>query len=156
VVIEVLDLQTGTRKTLVEGSNPEYAASGHLVFTRGATVYAAPFDARRLALAGTVIATSEQVQVDGQSVADFAVAADGTCVFVQVPPRQSRLVCLDSTGRATHTIRRTFSGRELLVSLRRDTRWQTVPDGRAGDPAAAANPCRFRLNWRVVHALDLV
>jgi serine/threonine-protein kinase len=101
VVIEVLDLQIGTRKTLLEGSNPEYAASGHLVFTRGATVYVAPFDARRLALAGTVIATSEQVQVDGQSVADFAVAADGACVFVQVPAMQSRLVWLDRTGRAT-------------------------------------------------------
>jgi eukaryotic-like serine/threonine-protein kinase len=100
VVIEVLDLGTGERKSLLEGSNPQYTSTGHLAFTRGATVYTAPFDARRLVLAGPVRASSEQVQVDGQSVADFAVATDGTGVFVPVSPVQGRLVWLDGTGAA--------------------------------------------------------
>ena len=74
---------------------------GTIQFTRGTTLYTVPFDARRLVLAGPVSASSEQVQVDGQSVADFAVATDGTGVFVPISPVQGRLVWLDGTGAAT-------------------------------------------------------
>jgi Tol biopolymer transport system component len=101
VVIDVLDLRRGERKSLLEGSNPQYTSTGYLVFTRGTTVYTALFDARSLAVAGPVVASSEQVQVDGQNVADFAIATDGTCVFVPVSRVQGRLVWRDGTGAAT-------------------------------------------------------
>jgi len=49
----VLDLETGESRILIDhASYPRYAPSGHLVFGRGETLLAAPFDVERLEVTG--------------------------------------------------------------------------------------------------------
>ena len=51
--VAVLDLTTGERKILIEGgTNPIYTATGHLVFARGTSLMAVPFDLAGLACHG--------------------------------------------------------------------------------------------------------
>ena len=48
--IEVVSLATGERKVIHEGgTQPRYVPTGHLVFARQGTLFAAPFDLDRLA-----------------------------------------------------------------------------------------------------------
>jgi serine/threonine protein kinase/Tol biopolymer transport system component len=51
--IEVLSLDRGERKTLERGYFGRYLPDGHLLLVRGATLFAAPLDLRRMALAAT-------------------------------------------------------------------------------------------------------
>lgn len=51
--IEVLSLDRGERKSLGRGYFARYLPSGHLVFVRGSTLFAAPFDLRELAFTGS-------------------------------------------------------------------------------------------------------
>ncbi len=52
--IVAIDLRTLQRKPLIHaGANPRYVASGHLLFTRGGSLFAAPFDPERLEVLGT-------------------------------------------------------------------------------------------------------
>ena len=74
--VEVVDIATGRRRSLLEGSNPHYVSSGHLVFTRGSMLHAVPFDLARLEAIGAIVPMSDQVRVDPQDRADFTVAAD--------------------------------------------------------------------------------
>ena len=54
--IDVLSLDTGDRRTLVEGAAmARYASSGHLVFARAGSLFAAPFDLDRLELTGDTV-----------------------------------------------------------------------------------------------------
>ncbi len=58
--IAVQRIGEGERKQLVQGgTQPRYAASGHLLYAQGGTLMAAPFDARRLAVTGTAFARSK-------------------------------------------------------------------------------------------------
>jgi Tol biopolymer transport system component len=85
--ITVLDLQTRKLKTLVEGgSNPQYAPSGHLVFARGTTLMAVPFDAGRLEVTGTPVAVLPGVRHPGLiTAADFGVSRTGNLIYVPGP-----------------------------------------------------------------------
>jgi serine/threonine-protein kinase len=66
--IEAFSFKTRTRKVLVRGgSNPLYAPSGHLLFTRHGALEAVRFDAQRLELRG-----------DPQKVLDGIVTSDAT------------------------------------------------------------------------------
>ena len=82
--IEVLDLDTSERKVLVEGGgHPTYAATGHVVFARGTTLMAAPFDAAELALTGGPVAMLQDVRHQNpQTAADYALSATGTLAYV--------------------------------------------------------------------------
>jgi serine/threonine protein kinase len=51
--IEILSFATGTRKIVARGYFPRYVRSGHLVFVRQNTLFAARFDLSRLELRGT-------------------------------------------------------------------------------------------------------
>ncbi|MDA2915179.1 hypothetical protein MYX77_14730, partial [Acidobacteriia bacterium AH_259_A11_L15] len=54
--IDVLSLQTGERKTLVQGgSYGWYAPTGHLVFARAGSILAVPFDLERLEVTGSEV-----------------------------------------------------------------------------------------------------
>ncbi len=44
--VEAVEVATGSRRPILEGRNPIYLPSGHLVFARGAAVFAVPFDLR--------------------------------------------------------------------------------------------------------------
>jgi eukaryotic-like serine/threonine-protein kinase len=82
--IEVLDLETRERKTLIEGGgHATYAATGHVVFARGTTLMAAPFDPAELALTGGPVAMLQDVRhPNPQTAADYTLSATGTLAYV--------------------------------------------------------------------------
>ena len=84
-VIEVLDLASRERKVLVRGgSYPRYADSGHLMYAREGTLYAVPFDAKRLELLGTPGPVVEDVITNEASFgsAQYSVSRDGRLVYL--------------------------------------------------------------------------
>jgi serine/threonine-protein kinase len=82
--VAVLDLSTGERKVLIEGAQvPHYAATGHIVFARGTTLMAVPFDLAELAVTGEAVVLVERVRhPSSQTAADFALSETGTLVYV--------------------------------------------------------------------------
>ena len=81
--IAVLDVRTLARKTLVTGgSNPRYAASGHIVYGVAGTLRAVAFDADRLEVRGTPVPVVEHVVTKRSGAADFGLAANGTLVYI--------------------------------------------------------------------------
>jgi eukaryotic-like serine/threonine-protein kinase len=82
--IAVRSLATGEQKTLVDdGFDARYLPSGHLVYARGDTLYAAPFDVSRLEITGPAIAVLERVATEPYNgFAAIAVADDGTLAYV--------------------------------------------------------------------------
>ena len=81
--IGVLDLKTGKAKILVdEGGSPRYSPTGHLLFTRGGTLLAAPFDLNRLTLTGEPVAVLGGLrQGSSWNNAAFNLASTGTLVY---------------------------------------------------------------------------
>ena len=103
--IEVYSTDTGTRRVLIErGMYGRYLPSGHLLFVRGTTVLAAPFDAGRLAVTGTATPVLDGVATrPAEGSAHLAVSSSGTLAYVAdvdlKAPR--RLMWLKADGSAS-------------------------------------------------------
>jgi hypothetical protein len=97
--VAVFDLETRTQKTLVDGgANPVYATSGHLVFARGTTLMAVPFDPIRLEVTGTPSAVLPGVRHPGLiTAADYTVSRNGTLIYVPAPQDSGRPVIATTT-----------------------------------------------------------
>ncbi len=125
--VTVLDLETGEQKTLIENAqNATYVDTGHIVFARGTTLMAAPFDAAELALTGEPVALLQGVRhPNAQTAADYALSQTGTLVYVpggEESGMGAEVVWVDRTGEIV--------GRAIdeLVEGARDPRLS--PDGR--------------------------
>ena len=94
--IDVLNLDTGTRKTIVRhGRRGRYLPTGHLVYVADGSLYAARFDINRLEVAGSPV----QVVSDVANL-EFTVADDGTLVYASGGgPGLRTLVWVDRQGR---------------------------------------------------------
>jgi serine/threonine-protein kinase len=87
-IVEAVELGTGKR-TLVHrgGAFPRWAPSGHVLFARKGTIYAVPFDARRLVPAGRPVPVLEKVMssTGGEAPSDGSaqvdVSASGYCAY---------------------------------------------------------------------------
>jgi Tol biopolymer transport system component len=112
----VRDLRTGTNKVLLRGgSHAHYVASGlaspkraereggHLVYVAAGTLRAIPFDPNGLETHGTAVPVLPRLATTSFGAGDFAVAADGTLVYVDVPgglaANARTLVWVDRTGK---------------------------------------------------------
>ena len=81
--IAVLDLQTGMSKVLIRGgSHAHYVPTGHLVYGVAGTLRAVAFDLARLEVAGTPALVLENVVTTEAGAAEFAVAANGSLVYI--------------------------------------------------------------------------
>jgi serine/threonine-protein kinase len=81
-VVGVLDLETGEEKILIDGgANPAYLDSGHIVFARGTTLMAVPFEAAELAITGEPVALIQGVRRTSGGASHFALSANGTLVY---------------------------------------------------------------------------
>jgi serine/threonine-protein kinase len=98
--IEVLSLKTGQRKTVFHGGFfGRYVPSGHLVYIHQNTLFAAPFDLRRLVLSGTPQPMVESISNSMDSV-DLAFSRNGTAVYLSGKERLQRSIFwLDSSGK---------------------------------------------------------
>jgi hypothetical protein len=83
--VDVLSFRTGQRKTIQKHAFfGRYLTSGHLVFMREDTLYAAPFNLGRLEITGVPQPVLEDVNLPGLALsANFDVSQNGTLVYMQ-------------------------------------------------------------------------
>ncbi|MDQ5870973.1 MAG: serine/threonine-protein kinase [Acidobacteriota bacterium] len=103
--IAVLDLKSGRRTVVLEGSPFARYAAGQIVFVRGGSVFRAPFDLSKLRVTAPPVALPERVAIEaGNGVASFAITADGAIVYADGPPvvePPTTVFRLDRDGRET-------------------------------------------------------
>jgi len=84
--VAVLDLKTGGHRVVVDnGKDARYVPSGHLIYARGNTLFAAPFDARRLEVTGPEAPAVEGVSSTGTGGAavEYAFSDNGLLVYIE-------------------------------------------------------------------------
>jgi eukaryotic-like serine/threonine-protein kinase len=102
--IAAQSLKSGQHKTIIEsGFAPRYLQSGHLMFGRGTSLLAVPFDARALETRGEPVVLAEHMSADPSSgITDYRVSRSGTLVYQTESKRSGRLmVWVDRDGRET-------------------------------------------------------
>ena len=83
--VAVRDLRTGMQKVLLRGGGHGHYVAGHLVYVAAGTLRAIAFDPNRLETHGTAVPVLGRLATTFMGTGDFAVAADGTLVYVDVP-----------------------------------------------------------------------
>jgi serine/threonine-protein kinase len=101
--VGLLDLRTKTYRVIANGGGEtRYVPSGHLVYYRGGSLFALPFDLQRMAAAGTeapVILGVAAYQIPGS--ADYAFSDSGLLVYVFTgTKRGTTLAWMDRKGAA--------------------------------------------------------
>ena len=100
--IEAVILATGERRVILQGASmARYVATGHLVFARGGSLFAVPFDPDKLATRGMPQSILQGVAGDETTGAvHFAIAQDGTLSYVRggVTANLRRIVWTDRSG----------------------------------------------------------
>ena len=99
VAVQPLD-GSGRRILVKDAFEGRYAPTGHLLFARGAVLFAAPFDANRLELTGQAVAMIEDLATrPGSGTASYRLSADGSLAYVRAPSLQGRrIVWVDRRG----------------------------------------------------------
>ena len=124
--IAVLNLDTKEEETLVEGaSNMFYLDTGHLVFARGDTLMAVPFNLSELAVAGDPVALVQGIRHPIGGAADYVISANGTLAYVpasEATEEKHAVVWVDRHGKVLDR-----AVRDLVVNAR-DPRLS--PDGK--------------------------
>ena len=79
----VIDVgKAGHRIVARGGDNGKYVESGHLVFLRDRTLFAVPFDIKRLEVSGSEVPMVENVSILGPTgTADYSVSATGLLAY---------------------------------------------------------------------------
>ncbi len=91
----------GEPKNVAQGTQPRYAPSGHLLYAQSGTLMAAPFDARRLLLAGAAVPVLDGVAESmSTGAAQYSISSTGTLVYLAggLAGGQSRLVWVSRKG----------------------------------------------------------
>jgi tRNA A-37 threonylcarbamoyl transferase component Bud32 len=111
--IAVVSLETGQQKVLLDGgTNPTFAPTGHLIYSRGASLFAVPFDLGRLEITGQAAPVLDGVSAsDADGFAAFGVTSDGLLAYVRgnLHGSDRSVVSVDRQGSA-----------ELLVDAHRN------------------------------------
>jgi serine/threonine-protein kinase len=120
--IEVLVLETGERRVLIEGGMyPRYASTGHLVYARAGALYGVPFDVDRLEVSGTPtrILAGVSTTAWGGGDADFAFSLNGSLVYVPADANQwtRTLTWVDRQSKAQPITERRYPFDGILLSL---------------------------------------
>jgi eukaryotic-like serine/threonine-protein kinase len=104
--VVVQSLKSGERKTLIErGTDGRYLPTGHIVYGFGGTLFAVPFDVRRLQVTGTQVPIVEGVRRTtfrfGGGM-QFSFSKTGTLIYVPGPVsttgEQQVLALMDRSG----------------------------------------------------------
>src|SRR6266545_1246634 len=103
--VSILSLKDRTLHRLVEDAySPVWSSTGHVLFQQGGSILALPFDSQRLVATGSAFPVTEITPRISYQTRLFAVATDGT--FVYVPPAPAgegewAAVWVDRGGRET-------------------------------------------------------
>ena len=99
----LLDPKTGKAKRLLENAGyAAYSTTGHIVFTRGDTLMAAPFDLDKLAVSGEVTSLTAGLRTFFFN-APFQVSSEGSLFYLPGGHlgTDRRLVVVDAAGNVT-------------------------------------------------------
>ena len=100
--VAVLSLETGEWRSLLEGANfARYSTTGHVLFVRGTTLMAAPFDAASLEITGPAVPVLEDVPLaSANGHSHYAVSDGGTLAYLPASMLdvEQQLVWIDRTG----------------------------------------------------------
>jgi len=100
-MVSVQSIKSGERRDLVQGATfPRYSPSGHLIYARGGTLMAAPFDLKRLEITGAAIPVLDNVLESVTQAAQYSLSNTGILVYVSggVLGAQRSLVWVDRNG----------------------------------------------------------
>ena len=138
-VIEAVRLETNERKILIRGGTfPRYLASGHLVYGRENTLFAVPFDAKRLEVQGNpqpvlygVRSSGGTVVGNGTGASQVAFSSNGRSSMSLIPPLAHTIAWSSSIGRASRSSRIPRSASSATRGSRRTARawrcgWSTA------------------------------
>ncbi len=123
--VMVYSLETGRQETLVEGAVfGRYVPTGHLLYTRGETLFAVPFDLDQLGATGPPLPVLDHVGArPGSALAQVSLSRNGTLAFIPQsilnPPRSLVWVAADGTEKATGLEPRAFANPRLSPDDRR-------------------------------------
>ena len=104
--VAVLDLATRVQRVVAEDASDAVYSSGYLVFARGATLMAQPFDLTRLDVTREPVALLQGVRSGAGASTDFALAANGTLAYVPGGTESSVPSALVWVDRAGHVVAR--------------------------------------------------
>ena len=103
--INAVSLDTGKQKTIFKGgAYARYVASGHIVYGRGSTLMALPFDARKLEATGAAVPVLEGVlNAMNYGSVQFACAQTGALIYVPGSGTADdlNLIWIDHEGKET-------------------------------------------------------
>ena len=101
--VAVRSLETGAQHELVDGWEPHYLATGHLLFARQDSLWAVPLDVSRLALAGEPLTVLDKVHTRpvGSGRYTFDVSHSGVMVFAPAHDPTWTLVRVNIRGEPT-------------------------------------------------------
>ena len=100
--VGVRALHDDRERILIAGSQPRYTSTGHIIFAREASLWAAPFDLDDLELTGPAVQVLDALLVNtGGGAAQFVHASDGTLAYMTGGTRltDSTLTWIDREGR---------------------------------------------------------
>ncbi|HXV63451.1 MAG TPA: hypothetical protein VEK15_22310, partial [Vicinamibacteria bacterium] len=105
--LAVHEFATGRHRILSSGTQPRYVPTGHVLFTEGFALYAAPFDIDRLELTGDAVPIADNVEVNPTGAGQFAVTPHGNGILGYVVSSgtggRDSLVWVDRTGEVGET-----------------------------------------------------
>ena len=93
-------LETGARREIAAGAGGRYLPTGHLVYVRGGSLFAVPFDVARLEPTGTPTVVLQDVRQTQFGTPQIDYSATGSIAYVPTAARehQDTLVWLDDKG----------------------------------------------------------
>ena len=108
--VVVQSLKSGERKTLVNGgTDARYVPTGHIVYALGGTLFAIPFDTKRLEVAGDPVPIVEGVRrtATGASAgaAQFSFSDTGSLVYIPGAAGVSGRMASAGAGRSERQLR---------------------------------------------------
>jgi serine/threonine-protein kinase len=108
--IAVTTLDGEPPRTLVRGTHPRLTPDGHLLFSRGSTIWATRVDRDFRQLLREPVPAVERVSSLLAGYTAFDLALDGTLVYRPRRAQSHRLSWLDRSGRAAAAIEEEFDG----------------------------------------------
>ena len=132
--VSVLIIESGeVIEVSLYGSSPIYSHTGHILFSRGNTLFAVPFDLDRLEVAGPEVAVFQGVRVENGGSLQVDVSRDGLLVYAPADGTLgTELVWVDRQGairEPAYGERRVFygprispDGQQVAVQIKEETR----------------------------------
>jgi len=151
--VAVVSLETGRQRVLFDGgTNPRFVSTGHLLYVRGASLVAVPFDPQHVEVTGQSVPVVDDIKVSVDGAAAFDVARNGLLAYDRGSAREkdAHLVWVDRHGaieplmqtrRELDDVRLSPNGQQIAVHIQGPNDHVWVYD------LARRNSSRLTVDW---------